>query len=361
MAIRVLELSGTNYEMGFRHGELYKDSIHKFAEDRVELSCQDTWTGQGLSRSEVLALADACLEEHKIYSPDLVEELQGMSDATGLSLGELLIVNGFTDFIDVVYNVKNINKKMPVASADNCTSFIVPDSKSANSQGFCGQTWDMHMAATPHVVLIDGKPKDKPEFLAFTSIGCVGMIGMNDAGISVGINNLLGGDGQIGVMWVFVIRQILAQRTLEEAIKCIANAPLAGAHNFLLFDKEGKGFNIEAMSTKMHIQELKNDPIVHTNHCLCDETKALERKREEKSQASSVDRLTTGQALLDKDDIDVADLQSLTRNETICVRPTAPSYVESCGAAIMRPSTGDFWAVWGLPDENEYEHFSLKS
>ncbi len=359
MAIRLLELSGTNYEMGYRHGELYKDSIHQFAEERVKLSGQDTWTGQGMSRDEVLALADACLDEHKVYCPELVEELQGMADATGLSLAELLIVNGFTDFIDVVYNVKNLRKKTPIASADNCTSFIVPNNRSANAQGFCGQTWDMHMAATPHVVLIKGEPKDKPNFLAFTSIGCVGMIGMNDAGISVGINNLLGGDGQIGVMWVFVIRQILAQRTLEEAIKCIANAPLAGAHNFLLFDKEGNGFNIEAMSTKMHIQELKDEPIVHTNHCLWDETKALERKREEKSLESSIARLDTGRELLEKDSIDVDDLQRLTRHETISVRPTAPSYVESCGAAIMRPATGDFWAVWGLPDENEYEHFRL--
>jgi hypothetical protein len=33
--------------------------------------------------------------------------------------------------------------------------------------------------------------------------------------------------------------------------------------------------------------------------------------------------------------------------------------VESSGAAIMRPATGDFWAVWGLPPENEYEHFTI--
>lgn len=148
MAIRVLELSGTNYEMGYRHGELYKDSIHNFAEERVRLCGEDTWTGKGLSRTEVLTLADECLKEHEIYSPSLVEELQGMADATGLSLAELLIVNGFTDFIDVVYNVKNLKRKTPIASADNCTSFIVPNSRSANSQGFFGQTWDMHKAAT---------------------------------------------------------------------------------------------------------------------------------------------------------------------------------------------------------------------
>ncbi len=50
---------------------------------------------------------------------------------------------------------------------------------------------------------------------------------------------------------------------------------------------------------------------------------------------------------------------ALTRDETICVRGTPPMHIESCGAAIMRPSTGDFWAVWGLPAENDYEHFTV--
>ena len=28
--------------------------------------------------------------------------------------------------------------------------------------------------------------------------------------------------------------------------------------------------------------------------------------------------------------------------------------VESSGAAVMRPKTGEFWACWGRPAENEY-------
>ena len=35
--------------------------------------------------------------------------------------------------------------------------------------------------------------------------------------------------------------------------------------------------------------------------------------------------------------------------------------MESSGAAIMRPATGELWAVWGLPAENEYESFRLEA
>ena len=55
----------------------------------------------------------------------------------------------------------------------------------------------MHDSATPHVILLRSRPADAPDFLCFTTVGCVGMIGLNEAGVAVGINNLLGADGQI--------------------------------------------------------------------------------------------------------------------------------------------------------------------
>ncbi|MEZ4555910.1 MAG: hypothetical protein R2854_05560 [Caldilineaceae bacterium] len=37
-----------------------------------------------------------------------------------------------------------------------------------------------------------------------------------------------------------------------------------------------------------------------------------------------------------------------------------PGYdVESSGACIMSPSTGELWAVWGNPCSNDYERFAV--
>ena len=357
--IRILEISGTPYEMGYRHGETYADAIRMFTEERVRLSSSEHWTGRNLSQAQVLALAEACLDEHRAYAPELVEELQGIADATGLGLAELVIMNGFTDFIDVVYNVGE-RVAQPGRVADNCTAFLVPDSATADGHGFFGQTWDMHATATPYVLLLHGKPADSPAFLSYTITGCVGMIGMNEAGIAVGINNLSGGDGQIGVTWPFVIRKILAQETLDEALECLTTAKLAGAHNYLLFDKHGRGYNIEAMSTHQHIDELEGEVIVHTNHCLIQRNINVERERTPESQANSEDRHAHANELLGQRPVTEDTLMALTRNEdSICRRPEPPMHVESCGAAIMRPATGDFWAVWGLPSENEYERITL--
>lgn len=360
--IRMLELSGSYYDMGFAHGQAFREEIRYFTEDRVKLSMGKAWTGRALSREAVLALADACVAEHRAYAPELVNELEGMADATGLSLGELVINNGYTDFIDAVYRLGE-SVQQPEQTrrvADNCTAFLVPGSVTADGSAMFGQTWDMHDSATPHVILMRGKPDNAPEFLTFTITGCVGMIGMNEFGITVGINNMSGGDGQIGVTWPFVVRKILAQDNLDDALECLTSAKLVGAHNYLLMDKEGRGYNIEAMSTRNHIDVLEEQPLIHTNHCLIDHNREVERERPAESMAASKKRRSRAGELLARDDITPEVLMDVTRDpEAICVRSKPPLHVESSGAAIMRPGTGDFWAVWGAPADNEYEHFMI--
>lgn len=360
--IRVVKLSGAPYQMGYAHGQRFHDEIHHFTEERIRLCSSPEWTGRQLSRQSVIALAEACVAEHQSYAPELMEELQGIADATNLSLAELVINNGFTDFIDTIYNVGDIAlpARTPTLVADNCTAFMVPKNRSAAGQAYFGQTWDMHASATPFVILLHGQPDGAPSFLTFTVTGCVGMIGMNSAGITVGVNNLTATDGQIGVTWPFVVRKILQQEDLDDALDCLTGAKLAGAHNYMLMDGAGRGYEVEAMSTSHHIHELADETISHTNHCLIQKNLDVARDRPPASQNSSENRLRRAKELLEKDDITIDDLMALTRDElAICTRPQPPNHVESCGAAIMRPASGDFWSVWGIPADNEYEHFVI--
>jgi isopenicillin-N N-acyltransferase-like protein len=240
---------------------------------------------------------------------------------------------------------------------------MVSPEATAEGLGFFGQTWDMHETATPYVILLRGQPANGLRFLALTIIGCVGMIGMNEAGIAIGINNLVAGDGRPGVTWPFVVRKVLAQTNLDDALACITSAPLAGGHNYLLTDAPGRGYNVEAMSTRYHVEEIRAGSYVHTNHCLISQNIEVERARLPRSRASSETRLSQAEELLGRGQITLADLLALTRNHSavngICVHPEEPFFVESCGAAIMRPATQEFWAVWGRPCENEYERFTV--
>ncbi len=358
-SIPLLQVSGSFYEMGHAHGLAYRDAIRRYTEGRIRLAQSDTWTGRSLSREEVLALAQACVAEHWAYAPDLMEELEGIGDATGLSLAELVITNGFTDFIDVVY-AQAQQRGVTSQAADDCTAFIVPDSRSQEGGGFLGQTWDMHDDSTEYVILLRSQPTEGPTCLTFTITGCLGMIGMNEAGVAIGINNLMGNDGQIGVTWPFVVRKALQQTDADGALACITQAKLAGAHNYLILDRQGRGYNVEAMSTATHVTPLGQEPLVHTNHCLLPETQARTRPRLPESQASTEARLAQGRRLLAANGpVTLEQLMALTRDETICVHAKPPFHVATCGAAIMQPASGAFWALLGLPCENEYERFEV--
>ncbi|MBI1878409.1 MAG: hypothetical protein HYR94_09315 [Chloroflexi bacterium] len=249
--LRLLEVSGPPFEMGRQHAAAYPKEIQELTEDRLRLSSNKNWTGKELSRQQVLALGQACLPYHEAYAPELMDELRGISDVTGLNLTELLILNGFTDFVDTIYSTEekelgelkgtNGNLKTPSVpssssqfpvpahpAADDCTAFIISPNATATRQGFLGQTWDMHETATPYLILLRGKPERGLRFLAFTIMGCIGMIGMNEAGIAVGINNLVAGDGRVGVTWPFVVRKVLAQDNLDDALACITKAQSNG-------------------------------------------------------------------------------------------------------------------------------------
>jgi isopenicillin-N N-acyltransferase-like protein len=184
---------------------------------------------------------------------------------------------------------------------------------------------------------------------------------MNEHGIAVGINNLSGADGKIGVTWPFVVRKILQQDNIEDALDCILDADLAGAHNYLLFDALGNGYNVEAMSSNCVVEPLDGRPITHTNHCLIPENLAYSQVKLASSQEHSEQRLESAREVLEtaESEITIETLQALTRQAPVCTVPDLLFHSMTCGAAIMHPKTGEMWAVQGLPSENEYERFDV--
>ena len=357
-APRALKLAGSPGAMGHAHGAAFGDDIRRYTAERVALAGSAVWTGHAMEREAVLALAESCIAEHTAYAPDLMEEVAAIAEATGLSVAELIITNGFTDFIDLVY-ARGGSTGATEQVEDDCTAFIIPDSLSADSRGFFGQTWDMHASSAPYVVLLQGRPSGAPTFIALSLTGCIGMIGMNDAGIAIGITNLLSAEGQIGVSWPFVVRKALQQTSIDAALACITKARLMGAHDFVLFDRQGIGINVEAMPGQCVVTRTRSDVLVHSNHCLAPETLERCRPRAPASQASSEARLARAQEQLANGKIGKQDLMALTRDPVICVRATPPLDMETCGAVIMQPGTGRMWALQGLPDENEYAAFTV--
>ena len=346
--------------MGDAHGQAHAAEIRQYARDRVELVAEGLWSGGPLERGAVLELAEACLPAHEAFSPRLHAEMLAMASAAGITPAEAVVVGGFTDFVDTV-RAATEGPHPATVTEDDCTAFVVPDGRAAGA-GMLGQTWDMHDTATDFVLLARLRPNTGPGALVFTTVGCLGQIGMNEAGVGVGINNLTGNDGRFGVTWPSVVREMLNQTTAAEALGVLLRADLAGAHSYLILDAEGRGYCVEAMPSARPVQTLAAEPVVHTNHVTEPAALPFEGERFSELMANSRHRLELAAAMLadDGEPVDPERLMEVTREPTtICRWPDATYRVESSGAVIMRPGTGDFWACWGQPAENDYEHFSL--
>ncbi|MEZ4609968.1 MAG: hypothetical protein R2838_06925 [Caldilineaceae bacterium] len=89
-------------------------------------------------------------------SRPLMEEIQGLADATGLGVNELVVMNGFTDFVDIMANPAAFaadTGEIGDGDGGGCTAFVVDPSYSGSGAGFIGQTWDMHTTARPTLML----------------------------------------------------------------------------------------------------------------------------------------------------------------------------------------------------------------
>ena len=354
--IRRLLLHGGSAQFGALHGRTFREDIRRYADERVHLASNGSWADRSATREDVLGLAEAMLPAHRAYAPDLSEEMEAMAAASGLSPAEAVIVGGFTDFVDAVRAEGGAAHE-----EDNCTAVLVPDAL-ASGHGYLAQTWDMHDSATEHVVLLEIQPERGPRAFVYSTVGCLGQIGLNDAGIAIGINNLTAATGRVGVTWPFVVRKALQQTDIEAALACVVEADLAGAHNYLLLDAHGRGYNVEAMPGCRTVTKLEESPLTHTNHCLHVDARGEQAERPPALLESSEQRLARADELFDgSDPITLDRLMEFTRDSVaICHRSQPPFHVESSGAAIMRPATGELWAVWGLPSENEYEAFRFE-
>lgn len=346
--MRVLELSGPPGEIGRGHGKELAMDIHRYLAERLRLASDGSWTGRRRSRDEILEFAAASVGAHARYAPAIHAEVEGMAEAAAVSVPELILLGGFTDMIDVL--------RSPLPE-DDCTALLIPPGQA--DAAYLAQTWDMHDTAGQYIVMCRIEPDSGPAALVYTTAGCVGQMGMNEAGICVGINNLTAAEGRPGVTWPYVVRRVLAQTDLDSALACVTEADLAGGHNYLLMDASGQGYNIEAMPGKVAVDVLDDVPLVHTNHCLHSSTRALEATRAATLTKSSSERFERATTLSEEGGLDVDGLWAILSDESsICRRSQPPDNVESCGGVVMRPSTREMWASAGIPADTIPQRYS---
>ncbi|MBT5055747.1 MAG: peptidase C45 [Gemmatimonadetes bacterium] len=260
---RELTVSGSPREMGEQIGEGLREEIRNF--DAIAMD--RTRKAISISDEAALAVAADSMGRVQIYAPHLLEELEGMSRASGVS-GERLMLLQIRNQLQTEDGGRGVAPGSSVTTDAGCTSFAV--SGQVSSLGaVAGQNWDNDVELDPHTVVLTRRPDDAPAFATITQAGLIAYIGVSDAGIGVCLNTLPAPARALGVPHYFTVRAIFESRSLEAAAAAVSRAERAIPANVLLATPQGPA-DFEVTIDAVHV--LRDDDedgvVTHTNHCL---------------------------------------------------------------------------------------------
>ena len=267
----VIELRGSPLERGRIYGELLRDNIAIVIDSWLsDLGSYDQ-NSQAKSSVQVETYLNAFFSQTNYlkainqYAPDLVEEIQGIAQASGQAFEHVLGLNLMDE--EWVFGLRKSLDK-PVSK---CTAFGMP--KLADGTCYAGQNMDIGSWAEGQQVLLRIMPvDDAPEALVFSIAGSIGLNGVNANGLGVTCNTL----SQLqfasdGLPVLFILRALLAKRSINDAEQLLYSIKHASGQNYMLSTAdEIRCFECCGNSVVCYRPECMHGRVFHTNHPLVD-------------------------------------------------------------------------------------------
>ena len=239
--IPTIRAGGTHVEAGRAIGRATAAAIRR----RTDLVAQS-------HKVAAAAYRDATLE----HVPWIVEELDAAADAAGVDRLALFAAS-----------VEELS-----SAPRGCTDVV--------ADGIVAHTNDLDAADEEDVVAIEWAVEGEPRLFTI-GIGPWLSVGWNEHGLSVTGNELSPNDERIGIPRLLLMRDVVRQRTLDDAIAAALHPARASSYNWLLASPEGAA-NVEGSATDAHVR--RGDRLVHANHYV--ETEMLRYERQQGHEGS---------------------------------------------------------------------------
>lgn len=370
MAIPLIQLSGSPYDMGLTHGRAMKERIVEFA---ASVTAVHQANNAGL-KVDGQTLKNVCrrnLGFLEKYAPDLVREMHGIADGAGVDFETVLYLNSFLELEDL---------RAPVLGAGlandalwGCTTFNVTAAAGADGSAYIGQTFDMEKYYEKFLVLLSINPASEGaggrEMLVLSFAGILGLVGINASGLAAVINKVVATDARPGVIYPFILRKALSAERIGDALGAVIFAPRASGINYQLAGS-GVAFCAETSATCYQLLPI-DGAIAHTNHHVGDQMHRFETPNW-LSHGGSMVRKAVADDFLKRHHGRLTPelLQQLTRDHTnyprcICAHgfdgePETMAF-HTVFAVIMDPEARWLEVCAGNPCENKFERYAVGS
>ncbi len=255
----VLSLKGSWHEMGRQYGGLLSPQLQEFY-----MAIKADLEARGLKHEHL----EGVREIFDTYSDPMKELLQGMSETSGLSLEEhILLETSFYILPDLVIEQSE--------NAPSCSGIAVAAPRTADGKLYFARNWDMTQTAMrpymKYLALVAFNPDDGS--LAFANIRPIGQVyvetGINEKGILIEVNNGAGSDPTQNPNGTFVpveLFNLLNEcSAFDEVMSRLTADKLDASYLVQVADAE-RAVSVEKPTFDTHIVELKDGELYALNN-----------------------------------------------------------------------------------------------
>jgi predicted choloylglycine hydrolase len=346
--INTVELTGDPFQLGKVYGKAIRTTfldVLKRWEDRLKNVFQIELSAYVQYLFKETSFLATC-EKHV---PDLVEEVRGIAQGAGI------------DF-ELAFTWQLIDEHsfcIPNYKGEGCSAlgFVREPGKLT----FVAQNLDMPFIkdGAQTLLQITGQGNE-PDMLVAAQAGAVASMGLNQYGVGVCVNYLsqLKPSAQ-GLPVSFVVRSILRQKNLKDAITFVRQVPHATGQNYVIGSPEGVA-SLEC--SEKSVAEYRPDPqgrwVAHANHPIIN-ADMVEFNTDifTNTTYARQDFLESRVASLPENG-DVKSIQSILQSKPLCLINRQGNYTGFC--AILELSEKPVMHIApGPPDRTSFQTFRI--
>lgn len=335
-----MELSGTNYEIGYKLGQIARDNA--LLKQKLASGFPDFGRDEAKQANEMFAK----------YCPGLVEELQGFADAIKLQLEQI-----------TYYAMTYLQPR--------CSQIAVLPGITKNKHPLIARNYEFNYEVEDFQLLktsVQGKYTHLGTSVlqfgrddGFNEHGLV--VTMSSCGIPVGAVPAMRSPKVTGLQFWAVIRSILENcKNVQEALQFVKDIPIAYNINLIITDKEGNAALLETLDGQMAYKQLNSNSnenyIFATNHPLLPEMIA----KEPHAMHNSLQRYKyINETLKDAKDITVDNLKTLLLNKYpngLCCH-YYEDFFGTVKSMVIDPIDGKIHLCWGGRKENGWNCYDI--
>ncbi|HUV61344.1 MAG TPA: C45 family peptidase [Thermoplasmata archaeon] len=243
-----LYLCGTPREMGMQYG--------KYASDAIAVNVDAVWDWAASEGMDVDDMVATALAAEQYMTADMIEQLQGMSETSGVSYHDLLVLN--------VYDDGGSEQKA-------CTNFAAAGSGTFDGQALSSKNRDLNNIQ----VLLVVEPLNGYKFFGMMSAGALGIAqGINEKGLAIGHTWMPVPEYDESGLPPFIVNQLVMENCADvpEAIAYIDDAVKREGATFGISDSNVAAF-VESVPTMyaavygndIAVEVIENGVSAHTN------------------------------------------------------------------------------------------------